>query len=155
MHLTPEEEKILDGEYGPVLERSFRLLTRLGEIYGADKMIPVGSVQVAGVSYKSIGDPGLEFLEDYANQGAKVKVLTFLNPAGMDLMNWKELGFPAEFAEKQSRIINAFRKMGLVISATCTPYLAGNFPRFREHSHMIISKWHFLYLKPFFINLIP
>jgi predicted aconitase len=133
MYLTSKEEKILDGEYGPVLERSFRLLTRLGEIYGADKMIPVGSVQVAGVSYKSIGDPGLEFLEDYANQGAKVKVLTFLNPAGMDLMTWKELGFPSEFAEKQIRIIDAFSKMGLVISATCTPYLAGNLPRFREH----------------------
>ena len=41
----------------------FRLLVRLGDIYGADRMITVGSVQVAGVSYKSIGDPGMEFLE--------------------------------------------------------------------------------------------
>ncbi|WP_455392573.1 aconitase X, partial [[Eubacterium] cellulosolvens] len=133
MYLTPEEEKILKGEHGPVLERSLRLLARLGDIFGADKMIPVGSVQVAGVSYKSIGDPGLEFLEDYANLGAKVKVLTFLNPAGMDLVNWSTLGFPKEFAEKQLRIIDAFRSMGIVISATCTPYLAGNLPRFREH----------------------
>ncbi len=133
MYLTPAEEKILDGENGPVLERSLRLLVRLGEIYGADKMIPVGSVQVSGVSYKSIGDPGLEFLQDYANQGAKVKVLTLLNPAGMDLENWLDLGFPKEFAEKQLEIIDAYRRMGIVISATCTPYLAGNLPRFREH----------------------
>ena len=133
MYLTPDDEKILNGESGPVLERSLRLLVRLGEIYGADKMIPVGSVQVAGVSYKSIGDPGLEFLEDYANLGAKVRVLTFLNPAGMDLENWRELGIPEEFAKKQISIIEAFRRMGLVISATCTPYLAGNLPRFREH----------------------
>ena len=133
MHLTRAEEKILAGEHGPVLERMLRLLVRLGDIYGADKMIPVGSVQVAGVSYKSIGDPGLEFLEDYANQGAKVKVLTFLNPAGMDLKNWEALGIPKEFAEKQLRIIEAFKKMGITISATCTPYLAGNLPRFREH----------------------
>jgi predicted aconitase len=133
MHLTSDEEKILAGERGPVLERSMRLLVRLGEIYGADKMIPIGSVQVAGVSYKSIGDPGLAFLEDYANQGAKVSVLTFLNPAGMDLDNWEELGFPKEFAEKQQQIMEAFRKMGIVISATCTPYLAGNLPRYHEH----------------------
>jgi predicted aconitase len=133
MYLTPEEERLLSGESGPVVERSMRLLVRLGEIYGADKMIPVGSVQVAGVSYKSIGDPGLEFLEDYANLGAKVQVPTFLNPAGMDLEHWEELGIPKEFAEKQLRIIGAFREMGLVISATCTPYLAGNLPRFREH----------------------
>ncbi len=133
MHLTSDEEKMLAGEHGPVLERSFRLLVRLGEIYGADKMIPIGSVQVAGVSYKSIGDIGLEFLEDYASQGAKVKVLTFLNPAGMDLENWSALGFPKEFAEKQLKIIDAFRSMGIIISATCTPYLAGNLPRFGEH----------------------
>jgi len=133
MYLTKEEEKILNGENGEVIERLFRLLVRLGDIYGAEKMIPVGSVQVAGVSYKSIGDPGTEFLEDIASKGAKVKVLTYLNPAGMDLENWKKLGFPADFAKNQLRIMDAFRKMGIVVTSTCTPYLAGNLPRFREH----------------------
>ena len=133
MHLTNEQEKILNGEKGEVLERLFRLLVRLGEIYNADKMIPVGSVQVAGVSYKSIGDPGTEFLEDLSSKGAKVKVLTYLNPAGMDLENWKALGFPEDFAKNQLRIMNAFKKMGIVVTSTCTPYLAGNLPRFREH----------------------
>ena len=124
---------MLNGEQGEVVERLFRLLVRLGDIYGAEKMIPVGSVQVAGVSYKSIGDPGLEFLEDFASKGAKVKVLTFLNPAGMDMENWKELGFPEDFARNQIRIMDAFRQMGIVVTATCTPYLAGNLPRYREH----------------------
>ena len=133
MYLTKEQEKMVDGEKGEVLERMFRLLVRLGDIYGADKMIPIGSVQVAGVSFKSIGDPGLDFLEDYAKKGAKVKVLTYLNPAGMDMEDWKALHFPKDFAKKQIRIMNAFREMGIVITATCTPYLAGNLPRFGEH----------------------
>jgi len=133
MYLTKEEEKILGGDEGEVEARLFRLLVRLGEIYGADKMIPVGSVQVAGVSYKSISDPGTEFLEDMASKGAKVKVLTYLNPAGMDLENWKEIGFPKGFAKNQLRIMNAFKSMGIVVTSTCTPYLAGNLPRFREH----------------------
>jgi len=133
MYLTKEEEQMLNGECGEVEERLFRLLVRLGEIYGADKMIPVGSVQVAGVSYKSVGDPGLEFLEDFASKNAKVKVLTYLNPAGMDLENWEKLGFPKNFAEKQLRVMNAFKQMGIVVTSTCTPYLAGNLPRFREH----------------------
>ncbi len=133
MHLTKEEEKILDGEEGEASERLFRLLVRLGDIYGAEKMIPVGSVQVAGVSYKSVGDPGLAFLEDMASKGAKVKVLTYLNPAGMDLENWKKLGFPKDFAKNQIRVMDAFKKMGIVVTSTCTPYLAGNLPRFREH----------------------
>ncbi len=133
MYLTKEEEKILDGEKGPVQERNMRLLTRLGDIYGADKMIPVGSVQVAGVSYKSIGEPGTEFLEDMASLGAKVQVLTFLNPAGMDLENWEVIGFPKDFAKNQLRIMKAFKAMGIIVTSTCTPYLAGNLPRFREH----------------------
>jgi len=133
MYLTKDEEEFLNGEKGEVIERMFRLLVNLGDIYNANKMIPVGSVQVAGVSYKSIGDPGTEFLEDMANKGAKVKVLTFLNPAGMDLENWKELGFPKDFAKNQLRIMDAFKKMGIVVTSTCTPYLAGNLPRFREH----------------------
>ncbi len=133
MFLSNAEERTLSGENGEVMERLFRLLVRLGEIYDADKMIPIGSAQVAGVSYKSIGDPGVEFLEDYAGKGACVKVVTYLNPAGMDLEDWQELRIPPSFAEKQLRIINAFKKMGIVVSATCTPYLAGNLPRFREH----------------------
>jgi len=131
--LTNAEEQLLSGESGEVLERMFRLLVSLGDIYGADRMIPVGSAQVAGVSYKSIGDPGVEFLEDYANKGAVAKIVTFLNPAGMDIEDWQELKIPPAFAEKQLRIMNAFKKMGIVVSATCTPYLAGNLPRFAEH----------------------
>jgi len=133
MELTKEQEKMLSGEHGEVVERLMRLLVRLGNVYKADRMIEIGSAQVAGVSYKSIGDPGLEFLEDLAEKGAKVRVLTFLNPAGMDMEDWEEMGFPKDFAEKQIRIIKAFGKMGIVTSATCTPYLAGNLPRFREH----------------------
>ena len=133
MYLTKEEEQMLNGGQGEVVERLFRLLVRLGDIYGADKMIPVGSVQVAGVSYKSIGEPGTAFLEDISSKGTKVQVLTYLNPAGMDLENWKKIGFPAGFAKNQLRIINAFKAMGIVVTSTCTPYLAGNLPRFREH----------------------
>ncbi|WP_455286339.1 aconitase X [[Eubacterium] cellulosolvens] len=133
MYLTSAEERLLSGENGEVMERMFRLLVRLGEIYGADRMIPVSSAQVAGVSYKSIGDPGVQFLEDYASKGSKVKIVTFLNPAGMDIEDWQKINVPPGFAEMQLRIMNAFKKMGVVVSATCTPYLAGNLPRFREH----------------------
>lgn len=133
MYLTKEQEQTLAGEHGEVLERNLRLLVRLGEIYGADKMIPVSSVQVAGVSYKSIGDPGLDFLEDLASKGARVKVLATLNPPGMDLVDWRQLGFPEDFAQKQLQIMEAFKRMGIMMTATCTPYLVGNLPRFGDH----------------------
>ncbi|MGC9554316.1 MAG: aconitase X catalytic domain-containing protein [Thermoplasmatota archaeon] len=133
MYLSPEQEGMLAGEEGEVVAKMMRLLVRLGDVYGADRMLPVSSVQVSGVSYKSIGDPGLEFLQDFAEKGARVRTLTYLNPAGMDLEDWRDMGIGEEFAARQQAIIEAFRQMGIVVTATCTPYLAGNLPRFREH----------------------
>lgn len=133
MNLNKEQEAMLSGHFGEIPQRMMMLLVRLGEVYNASGMIPVSSVQVSGVSYKSIGDPGMEFLEDIADKGGRVKVTTTLNPAGMDIECWKEMGFPADFAKNQLRIMSAFDKMGIITSATCTPYLAGNLPRYGEH----------------------
>ena len=132
MYLTKNEEKMLDGEQGYAVKKSMEILVALGNIYGAEKLIEVGSVQVAGVSYHNLGDAGLEFLNELAKDG-KVKVLTTLNPAGMDLENWQNLGIDPEFARKQNLVIEAFSKMGIIISCTCTPYLIGNLPRYGEH----------------------
>ena len=132
MYLTKEEERMLGGEEGYAVRKSMEILVALGNIYGAEKLIRVGSVQVAGVSYHNLGDAGLVFLNELAEDG-KVKVLTTLNPAGMDLEDWKKLGISEEFAKKQNLVIDAFRKMGIIISCTCTPYLIGNLPRYGEH----------------------
>jgi hypothetical protein len=133
MHLTNLEEKMLAGEEGYAVQKNMQILTALGDIFGADKMIPVSSVQVAGVSYYNLGDAGLEYLETLAGKGARARVKTTLNPAGMDLENWRELGIDEEFARKQERVIRAFMKMGVTASCTCTPYLVGNEPGRGDH----------------------
>lgn len=132
MKLAAEEKEMLEGKRGNAAKKSMEILAALGEIFGAKEMVPVSSVQVAGVSYDNLGDAGLEFLDEMAKDG-RVRVLTTLNPAGMDMENWKNLGIPAEFAGKQKMVIDAFRKMGIVTTCTCTPYLIGNLPHFREH----------------------
>ncbi len=132
MYLTKEEERMLDGTEGYAAQKSMEILVALGNIYGAEKLIEIGSVQVAGVSYHNLGDAGLDFLNELAKDG-KVKVLTTLNPAGMDLEDWEKLGISEEFAKKQNQVIDAFREMGIIISCTCTPYLIGNLPRYGEH----------------------
>jgi len=132
MELTRQEQAMLDGEEGHAVRKSMEILVALGDIYGAGSLIKVGSVQVAGVSYHNLGDAGLEFLNELAKDG-KVKVLTTLNPAGMDLENWRALGISEEFAAKQNQVIGAFERMGILISCTCTPYLIGNLPRYGEH----------------------
>lgn len=108
------------------------ILVALGEIYGAERLLPIGSAQVAGVSYASLGDAGLELLEAWARDG-RVACHADLNPAGMDLVAWGQHGIPEEFAERQLRIVHAYEAMGVRVSCTCTPYLVGNRPAFGEH----------------------
>ena len=132
MYLTREEEEMLKGEHGYAAQKSMEILVALGKIYNAEKMIEVKSAQISGVSYKSLGEEGLKFIEELAEDG-KVRVPTTLNPCGIDLERWRELGFPEDFAEKQLRVIRAYLKLGIKQTLTCTPYLAGNRPRFGDH----------------------
>jgi len=124
---------MLDGAAGPAVRRAMEIVVTLGRIYGAERLLPVSSVQVAGVSYRNLGDAGLEFLGDWAAEGARVRVPTTLNPAGMDLSGWREMGIPPEFARKQREVLDVYISMGIEPTCTCTPYLVGNAPRFGEH----------------------
>ena len=90
-------------------------------------------MQIAGVSYDNLGEAGLQFLSEMADGGGKVRVLTTLNPAGMDIENWHTLGIQPDFAEKQLRVLEAFSRMGVTTTCTCTPYLTGNLPLYAEH----------------------
>ncbi len=132
MQLTKEEQEMLDGKYGNAVKSSMNILVSLGEIFGAKRLIDVASVQIAGVSYHNLGDAGLDYLADLAKDG-KVRVLTTLNPAGMDMENWKALGIPEDFADKQIKVIEAFKKMGVVTTCTCTPYFIGNVPHYGQN----------------------
>ena len=134
MFLTKKEEQMCDGEFGETVRKSMDILVALGDIYGASKLVDITSAQVSGVSYKTIGEAGLEYLEDLAGDGLGVaSVNASLNPPGTDLDNWKELGFPEDFSVKQNKIVDAYAKLGISKTCTCTPYLVGNVPRFADH----------------------
>jgi hypothetical protein len=132
MELNQEEKDMLEGKFGKATQKSMEILTTLGEIFEAENMIDVYGVQIAGVSYANLGEAGLEFLTEMAEDG-KVKVLTTLNPAGMDRENWQVLGIDPEFAINQNRAIDAFAKMGIITTCSCTPYLIGNAPHYGQH----------------------
>lgn len=133
MKLTAEEQSMLAGEHGRAAQKAMQILAALGKIYGAERMVPVTSVQVAGVSYDNLGEAGLQFLDEMAAGEGRARVLATLNPAGMDAENWKALGISPEFAANQQRVLQAFERMGVISTCTCTPYLAGNVPNFGEH----------------------
>jgi predicted aconitase len=133
MHLTAEEQAILQGEAGPGQRKAMEIVVALGKIYGAERLIPIRHAHVAGVSYRNLGEAGLEFLREWAGQGARVSVPTTLNPAGLDLCNWRELGFPEDFARQQGAVNDAFEQLGVLPTYSCTPYLVGYRPQPGDH----------------------
>ncbi len=129
MHLAKEEEAIYNGEFGATKQKAMEILVALGDIYGAHSLIKIESAQISGVSYKTIGDAGLEWISSLDD---RVKVPTILNPAGMDREKWSEMGVSEEFAAKQKEILRVYERLGISLECTCTPYYL-NPPNFGEH----------------------
>jgi predicted aconitase len=86
------------------------ILVALGEIYHAEKLIPVGSAHMAG-NFGVLGNEGVEWLEEFAETGVKAKVFTTVNPQCFDFEFWREMGVPEFFREMQLRIDRALRKL--------------------------------------------
>ncbi len=124
---------MLTGASGCATQKAMEILVALGTIYGAERMVPVTSVQIAGVSYDNLGEAGLHWLSEMADGGGQARVLTTLNPAGMDIENWQALGIGEDFARDQLRVIDAFARMNVVTTCSCTPYLVGNSPHYGQH----------------------
>jgi hypothetical protein len=132
MYLTSDEERILRGEHGDSLRKAMEILVAMGKIYDADRLIPITSAHISGISYKNIGDAGLDFLKDFC-KGVKVKVKTTINPGGIDFRRWKELGLDEMYVRKQWEIVDVFKEIGADIILSCTPYYAGNLPKEGDH----------------------
>ncbi len=124
---------MLEGQRGPAFRKAMEILCRLGEIYGAERMVPVSSVHMPGSSVIVAGEAGTRFVEETAARGGVFGVYTTLNPAAGDLERWSTLGFPPDVMANQQRLTAAYRRMGAVACHTCTPYLLGQLPRLGEH----------------------
>jgi len=131
--LTSEERAMLQGSSGEATRKAIEIIVALARVYGARKLVPVASAQVAGVSYMNLGDAGLDFLLKWADAGAQVRIPAMLNPAGMDLTAWQTLGISRSFAHKQRMVVEVYTAMGVQPTCTCTPYLAGHVPEFKQH----------------------
>ena len=124
---------MMEGDQGLGVAKAMEIVVALGRIYDAECLVPVTSVQVAGVSYRNLGEAGLAFLREWADQGAQARVPATLNPAGIDLQAWKALGFSEDFAHRQGLVVEAYERLGVRPTCTCTPYLVGNKPALGEH----------------------
>jgi predicted aconitase len=121
LHLTSEEEKVFNGEFGWAYQVSMRILVRLGDLFGATKLIPIESAHISGVSYKTLGDAPIDFFEALVEANGKVQVPSTVNPSSLD-PEYLTKRFPENYLKKQSRVIELYKKMGVTLTLTCTPY---------------------------------
>ncbi len=120
MYLTRNEEAIFNGEYGEIPQKAMKALVKVGEVSGANKLVRVNHVHISGISYFNIGDPGIEFLEGFADAETKFATYTTANPYAI-LVPYRNKRFSEEVILKQSKIIRALTRMGAK-AFTCAPY---------------------------------
>jgi predicted aconitase len=128
--LTPEERDWQEGRAGEGTRFALGLVVRMGELFGADRLLPVSQAHIDACLYTN--DAGLEFAERLASLGTRVRVPTTLNVTARDIQRWEAFRVPADFAEKSRRLEAAYLALGCLPTWTCAPYEQGLVPRFGE-----------------------
>src|SRR5215208_3714407 len=102
MKLTPRDEQMLNGAFGPAPKMAMHILVQLGEVMGADEMMDIEQVHVDGCIYES--EAHLDFAEKLASLGGRVLLPTSLNATSLDLHNWQSWGVNPQWASKAQRM---------------------------------------------------
>lgn len=125
--LTKEEEKMLDGEYGTAIQEAMNILVKVGDVYGAERMIDADSAHVAAGLFLE----ETEWYERLIRGGAKFRCFTTRHPWGIDYEHWEEVGTiygsSPEIKRVAERIFDYSLKMGAIPMGTCIQYLLGDF----------------------------
>jgi len=128
IELTADEKEMLAGARGPGAAKAMEILSALARVQGVRRLQPVRFAHVSGISYKNIGEAGLHFLRTLAEGTGRIAVPATLNPGGIDLVAWKELGAGEAFVNKQREIVDRLASMGFDPLLSCAPYHAGYRP---------------------------
>ena len=128
MHLAKEEERICKGELGKGMQEAINLLVAIGDAYDAERMIPISRAHAA-----SSGQEGdLYFVELLADGGARCRVPTSTNPV-YDIPFFHRLfEIPKFEADVARRVMEAYKRVGAILSWSCIPYMAENIPLYGE-----------------------
>ena len=138
MYLTPEQQEILDGKKGETLAKVMKTLVRYGDIFGADKLVPVTGQHnhlVTSFGLKALG-PVYQLMEQLIEAGAVSQQSFSVDPRPLDK------NVPSNFLldfifknfmySRQDFYEGQLQKLGLMNADafTCTCYLdqVGNKP---------------------------
>ena len=135
MILTPEQKAMLDGAKGPRLAEHLRLLIEWGQAFGAQRLVPVESVMVNGLSVpnRNLGDMGDNLVDGYVDYiesclETPVAVPSFSHGTMIDLQRAGTHDSDMRQVPAQEGLLDQARQSGIALTWTCAPYLIGNIP---------------------------
>lgn len=140
MQLTEEQKKILDGERGEVMAKVMKTLVLFGDVFGAEKLVPVTHPQGHLVTSFGIGllKPLFRTMDELIAAGLKAEGGFTVDPRPIDYENVRcnplnKLVFSKIMYSEQARYEEQLLKVGLrdKDAFSCTCYLAemGNVPK--------------------------
>jgi predicted aconitase/predicted aconitase with swiveling domain len=124
MNLNDQQRAMLAGEQGEARQMAMRLLLDMAAAAGAERLLPIASAHLSGVSPLT-GGLGLRlFLKRLTRDDrARVAVPTTLNAAGCDAAQFPAMRITApDFLEHSQEIIARYESLGVQTIQSCTPY---------------------------------
>lgn len=121
--LNEAQRAMLDGKQGTARQMGMRLLLDLAAMSGTERLVPIQSAHLSGVSPLT-GGLGLRlFLQRLAGDGPGVAVPTTLNAAGCDEAQFPQMRIAADgFLEAHREIVASYTKLGVRPTQSCVPY---------------------------------
>ena len=131
MYLTKEEERILDGEQGELLSKLMKLVVKLGDSFGARKLIEISSAHTVLNFGLNFVNAAAEILHQIAEANLNVNVRTTADPI-IDMDYSEELSMLYPMFQLHDQMMEDLEAIG-ISGFTCTPYYIDNKPNFGDH----------------------
>jgi predicted aconitase len=132
MRLNDLERAMLAGEQGSAVREALEHQVKVGDFFGAPDFVPVTQAHIMADT-ESLGEAGVRWLESLGEQGARVRVPTITDPRGTDFAKAGMLRQPAFALGLERRAIEAFRRLGVLLTDTCINYQTIQAPARGEH----------------------
>ena len=131
LRLTDADETMLAGELGPAEQLAMRLIVRVADVMGAERLLDITGAHIDSCLYH--GQVGVDFAARLASGGGRVAVPTTLNVSALDLIHPELFRGDDDTARSARRLMDYYEKMGCRPTWTCAPYQLPERPGFGEH----------------------
>ena len=123
MKLNELEQSMLAGKHGRAVQSALEHQVKVGDFFGAADFVPVTQAHIMADT-ESLGKAGVEWVEVLAKDDpdARVRIPTITDPRGTDFAKASVLKQPGWAVDLERRTVEAFKRLGILMTDTCINY---------------------------------